>query len=110
SGVWKMTRWASAGSTAVRIAAPSTAATAAVATMRTSRQPATRVGRSATVGLPRDADGRDEHLARERGAAPGEQARLRSMERDREICTDDGRGRVARGQVHRGRRVDGDDR
>src|SRR4051812_12303071 len=108
SGVWKITRWASVGRAEVRIAAPRTTPTAIAATIRTSRQPTARAW-SATIGLARDTDRRDQDLACERSPAPREQPALRAVEGDGEVGLDDGVRRVARGQVDGRRGVDGDD-
>src|SRR4029077_9144769 len=77
---------------------PSTAPTATAATIRTSRQPTFRAP-SATVGLLRDPDRRDEDLAGKGGSTLREQAGLRAMERDREVRTNDGLRGIARRQV-----------
>ena len=109
-GVWKTTRWASVGSTAVRIAAPSTTPDGdrrddqdlAPADAARVDQPRSASGR--------DPDRRDEDLAGQARATCRQQAGLRSMEGHRQVGTDDGLRGVARGQVDRRRRIDRDDR
>ena len=65
---------------------------------------------SATVGLGRDPDRRDEHLAGVGRAASGQQPGLRPVERDGEVGPDRRVGRLAAREVDGSRRVDGDDR
>src|SRR6188472_1619086 len=96
----------------VTMAAPRTTATANPATIRTSRQPGcppTRRG-SATVRLAGDADRGDQDLAGVCRATTRLQSGLGTVERDREIGRYRRVGRLAAGQVHRRRGVDGDDR
>ena len=111
SGVWKTTSWNVGGQEAGqdRRAEDDRDDHRATSDDLAPARLATAWPRSATVGLGRDADRRDQDLARVGGAAFGEQAGLGPVERDGQVGADRRIGRLAAREVDRRRGVDRDD-